>query len=272
MSSSDGSQAEAGTSNHRPIRLDGVRAGYGQRTVFQGLSCGFPQGKISVILGGSGSGKSTLLRLIGGLLRPQAGAIFIDDQNIAPLYERRLHEVRRKLGMMFQGGALLDSYTVFENLALPLREHTRLNEPQVADEVHARLKAVGLADVDHLLPNELSGGMVRRVGLARAIIRNPTILLCDEPFSGLDPASIKRIETLLVSINRDLGITMVVVSHDIPSTMRMADHLVLLLPGRVVEGPPRELACSTDPQVAEFLNEGLDRGTSPIAQHGGPAL
>ena len=183
-----------------------------------------------------------------------------------------MHEVRRKLGMMFQGGALLDSYTVMENLALPLREHTRLSEPQILEEVHRCLKAVGLEEVDHLLPNELSGGMMRRVGLARAIIRKPTILLCDEPFSGLDPASIKRIEALLMSINRDLGITMIVVSHDIPSTMRMADHLVLLLPGRVVEGPPAELARSADPEVAEFLNDGLEHGIPKVAKQGGPGL
>lgn len=241
------------------VVLDRVRMAFGDRQVFESLTCGFPRGRISVILGASGSGKSTVLRLIGGLIRPQAGAVLVDGQDVTRLSERGLFAVRRKLGMLFQGGALLDSYSIFENLALPLREQTRMIASEIADAVHAALDAVGVQDVDHLLPGQLSGGMLRRVALARAIIRKPTILLCDEPFSGLDPVGIKRIEGLLRGLNEHLGITLIVVSHHVPSTMRMADRVLLLLEGRAVEGQPEELRAGRDAEAAEFLNEGLDQ-------------
>ena len=231
---------------------------FGDRVVFPALTCEFPRGKISVILGGSGSGKSTILRLIGGLVRPQAGAILVDGVDEVGLPERRMYEVRRKLGMMFQGGALLDSLTVFDNLAFPLREHTKMTEGEIAAEVADRLNAVGMANVGNLLPGQLSGGMLKRAALARAIIRKPAILLCDEPFSGLDPASTKRIERLLVGMNRDSGATMIVVSHHIPSTMRMADRVLLLLPHGPVQGAPQELRASSDPRVTSFLSEDAD--------------
>ena len=237
------------------IALENVRMEFSNRRVFDSLSCHFPRGQISVILGGSGSGKSTILRLIGGLIQPQSGRVLIDSQDITWLSERRLYEVRQKLGMLFQGGALLDSFTVFDNLALPLREQTRLTHRQIADEVHATLAAVGVSDADQLLPRQLSGGMLRRVALARAIIRKPNILLCDEPFSGLDPASIKRIEALLRQINRQSRMTLLIVSHDIPSTMRLADRILLLLPQRAVEGSPTDLRQTQDPEVADFLIE-----------------
>jgi phospholipid/cholesterol/gamma-HCH transport system ATP-binding protein len=230
---------------------------FGSRVVFDSLSCGFPRRKISVILGGSGSGKSTILRLIGGLVQPRSGVILVEGQDIVGLAERRMYEVRRKLGMMFQGGALLDSLTVFDNLAFPLREHTRLTEAEIAAEVHDCLDAVGMSNVGDLLPGQLSGGMLKRAALARAIIRKPSILLCDEPFSGLDPASTKRIERLLVRMNR-AGVTMLVVSHHIPSTMRMADRVLLLLPQGAVEGRPQELRTHSDPRVTAFLNEEPD--------------
>lgn len=228
---------------------------FGSRVVFESLSCGFERGRISVILGGSGSGKSTILRLIGGLVHAESGRILVDGDDISRLSERRLYDVRRKIGMMFQGGALLDSLTVFDNLAFPLREHTRLGESAVADEVHACIASVGMSNVDSLLPGELSGGMLKRAALARAIIRKPQILLCDEPFSGLDPASTKRIERLLVRMNRELGMTMIVVSHHIPSTMRMADRVLLILPHARLEGSPDELRASHDPAVTSFLDE-----------------
>lgn len=237
------------------VSLQNVRMAYGERPVLKSLSCGFPQGRISVILGGSGSGKSTILRLIGGLIHPQAGSVVVDGQDVTQLSERGMFVVRRKLGMLFQGGALLDSYTVFDNLALPLREQTRMSPEEIADQVHAILQQVGVTDADALLPGQLSGGMLRRVALARALIRKPVILLCDEPFSGLDPVSIKRIEALLVGINEQHGITMIVVSHHIPSTLRMADRVLLLLGNRAVEGPAEQLQKSADRDVAEFLNE-----------------
>jgi len=241
------------------VVLNRVHMGFGNRPVFNSLTCGFPYGRISVILGGSGSGKTTILRLIGGLIHPDSGSVVIDGQVITRLSWRNLNRARRKLGMMFQGGALLDSYTVFDNVALPLREQRSHNEQEIADKVHAILKAVDVADADSLLPGQLSGGMLRRVALARAIIRKPDVLLCDEPFSGLDPISIRRMESLLIEINQQFGMTMIVVSHDIHSTLRMADHVLLILGGRVIQGTPAQMRKSEDPEVVEFFEEGLDR-------------
>jgi len=245
------------------VEFGGVRMAFGRRVVFRDLSCRFPRGRMSVILGGSGSGKSTLLRLIGGLVRPQAGRIVVDGDEITTRSEREMYAVRKKLGMMFQDGALLDSLTVFENVVFPLREHTAMSEREIAAAVHESLAAVGLANVDDLLPNQLSGGMVKRASLARAIIMKPVILLCDEPFSGLDPVSVKLIETLLVHVNRQLQGTMIIVSHHIASTMRIANHVVLLLPDGPVEGSPAELRRTTDPRIAGFLDED---GTAPEAR------
>jgi phospholipid/cholesterol/gamma-HCH transport system ATP-binding protein len=250
------------------VALRRVRMAFGARRVFEDLSCSFPRGRISVILGGSGSGKSTILRLIGGLIHPQAGEVLIDGQDVTRLSERGMRGVRRKLGMLFQGGALLDSYSVYENLALPLREQNHHTSAEIVEEVHTALQAVGVEDVDGLLPGQLSGGMLRRVALARAVIRKPTILLCDEPFSGLDPVSIKRIEALLADINRQYGMTIILVSHHVPSTMRLADHVLLLLDGRYAEGTAAELRQSADREVADFLNEGLEQPTGEGTAHG----
>jgi phospholipid/cholesterol/gamma-HCH transport system ATP-binding protein len=228
---------------------------FGSRVIFESLSCEFPRGKISVILGGSGSGKSTMLRLIGGLVHPQAGRVVVDGDDVTHLSDRKLYAVRHKLGMMFQGGALLDSFTVFDNLALPLREHTRMSEHEIEKVIHETITAVGLKNVDALLPGQLSGGMAKRVALARAIVRRPAILLCDEPFSGLDPTSTKRIESLLRTINGEAGMSMIVVSHHIASTMRMADRVVMLLPWGTVQGTPEELRANVDPRIASFLDE-----------------
>ncbi len=235
-----------------------VRMAYGDRVVFNDLSCSFPRGRISVVLGGSGSGKSTILRLIGGLVRPQSGKILVEGDDVARLGERGLYAVRKKLGMMFQGGALLDSLTVFDNVAFPLREHSELSEAEIAAAVHRRLESVGLRDVDQLRPRELSGGMAKRVALARALMQNPVIVLVDEAFSGLDPVSIKLIEALLVRINREYDMTMILVSHHIPSTLRMADRMVLLFPDTVIQGAPAELITSADVRVRRFLNESLE--------------
>jgi phospholipid/cholesterol/gamma-HCH transport system ATP-binding protein len=254
FAAASGTQASAADD---PVVLERVRVAFAGRRVFDSLNCGFVRGGISVILGGSGSGKSTILRLIGGLVQPQSGAVRVDGQDITQLSERGLGAVRRKLGMLFQGGALLDSYTVFDNLALPLYEQRGFTPKQIADEVHASLAAVGLRDIDELLPGQLSGGMLRRVALARAIIRKPVILLCDEPFSGLDPASTRRIEALLCDINRQFGMTLIVVSHDVPSTLRMANRVLLLLEGRTVQGTPAELRDSADPEVSDFFSEAV---------------
>jgi phospholipid/cholesterol/gamma-HCH transport system ATP-binding protein len=230
----------------------------GRRRVCARLSFQFPPARISVILGGSGSGKSTALRLMGGLIQPLSGRIVIDGDDITRLSERQMYAVRAKLGMLFQAGALLDSMTVFENLAFPLRERTLLRGRERTARVWETLDAVGLRDADGLLPSQLSGGMIKRAALARAIVTHPLTVLCDEPFSGLNPISARRIEALLVEINHRFQMNGVVVSHDIASTMRMATRVLVLLPDGAVEGTPAELQASSDPRVASFLNPDLD--------------
>jgi phospholipid/cholesterol/gamma-HCH transport system ATP-binding protein len=240
------------------LEFDDVRMAFGERLVFDRLSFRFPAGRISIILGGSGSGKSTALRLVGGLVQPVSGRIIVDGDDVTRLSERQLYRVRSKLGMLFQGGALLDSLTVFDNVAFPLRQRSRLPAQEVERRVRESLDAVGLVDADTLLPSQLSGGMVKRAALARAIVTRPVILLCDEPFSGLDPVSARRIEALLSAINHRFAMTVIVVSHDIPSTMRMAANILLLLPGGAVEGTPAALQASDDPRVDAFLNPDIE--------------
>jgi phospholipid/cholesterol/gamma-HCH transport system ATP-binding protein len=237
------------------VQLRRVGMSFGGRRVFDDLDCRFAKGGVSVVLGGSGSGKSTMLKLIAGLVRPQSGEILVDGDEVTRLDERGLARMRRKIGMMFQAGALLDSLSVFDNLAFPFREHSLAAGPAIGEAVHRCLGDVGLQDVDALLPGQLSGGMTKRVALARALLMDPIILLCDEPFSGLDPISQRRVEDLLMRVNREHRITMIVVSHHIPSTVRMADHVVLLLPDRAVEGSPAGLLESADPLVRAFMRE-----------------
>lgn len=242
------------------ILFEDVHMAFDDRVVHRSLSCSFARGRISVILGGSGSGKSTLLRLIGGLVRPDAGRIVVAGSDVTRLSDDELFDVRSRLGMLFQHGALLDSLTVFDNLALPLRERGLGTEAERAMRVREQLASVGLDDVERLLPGQLSGGMLRRAALARAMILRPEILLCDEPFSGLDPISLRRIESLLAGINERLSTTVLVVSHHIASTFRLADQVLLLLPGRSVSGAPEELAASPDPEVSGFFDEGATSG------------
>jgi phospholipid/cholesterol/gamma-HCH transport system ATP-binding protein len=240
------------------IAFDGVYLKRGGRRIFDGLSCGFPRGRISVVLGGSGAGKSTLIRMIGGLQRPDSGSVRVAEQDITAFSERQLFKVRDRIGMLFQGGALLDSMTVFENVALPLREHTRLSAPDILAEVNRRLAAVGLTETGHLYPRELSGGMGRRAALARAIVMDPEILLVDEPFSGLDPINVRRVETLLVDLNRHLGLTLIVTSHHVASSLRIADRLVFMVDGIAITGPPTDLLKSEDERIVEFLSADSD--------------
>ncbi len=237
------------------VEVRGVALAFGQRRVFEGLDCDFARGRISVLMGGSGTGKSTLLRMIGGLQRPDAGSVRVAGDVIETSDEAGLAKVRNRLGMLFQNGALLDSMSVFDNVALPLREHTGQTESEIADRVHDRLAAVGLLDVDDLLPGELSGGMLRRAALARAIVTEPEILLCDEPFSGLDPPNVSRIEALLTHLNRDRGLTLIVTSHHMATSLRMAHRILLLRNGGCVEGSPAELASSRDSAIREFLGK-----------------
>ncbi len=240
------------------VAVDGANLTRGGITVFDGLSCGFPRGRISVVLGGSGAGKSTLLRMLGGLQRPDSGSVRVAGQDITRLSERALFKVRERIGMLFQGGALLDSMTVAENVGLPLREHTKLTNPDIDEEVRRRLRAVGLENKGALYPGELSGGMIRRAAMARAIVMDPEILLVDEPFSGLDPINVRRIESLLVQLNRQLGLTVIMTSHHMASSLRMADRLVFLVDGLALSGAPADLIARNDPRVVKFLSASSD--------------
>ncbi len=198
----------------------------------------------------------------------------VAGQDVARLSERRLFKMRERIGMLFQGGALLDSMTVFDNVALPLREHTGLSEPDIAVEVSRRLEAVGLEDTEDLYPRHLSGGMNRRAALARAIVTDPEIVLCDEPFSGLDPINVRRIENLLVELNRKLGLTMLVTSHHLDSSLRMADRIVFLAEGGALfSGRSEDLLGSDDRRIVEFLaaeNRGPgEEDSSPSSEEDG---
>jgi phospholipid/cholesterol/gamma-HCH transport system ATP-binding protein len=248
---------EAAPAPAKPIEIEARDLSYvrGDRVIMEALSCVFPRGRISVLAGPSGSGKTTLLRMIACLIQPDRGELRIDGgADLVSMDETGVRRFRRRVGMLFQGGALLDAMTIFDNVALPLREHSELPEAQIRDEVHGVFEAVGLEDIDDLLPGELSGGMVKRAGLARALIEKPDLLLCDEPFSGLDPPTVRRIEELLQDLNERVGATMLITSHHTESTRRIADHLVLLQGGTAVSGPAHELMAS-DARVAEFFAE-----------------
>jgi phospholipid/cholesterol/gamma-HCH transport system ATP-binding protein len=241
-----------------PIHIDARELHYarGGRAIFRGLSCGFPRGRISVIAGASGSGKTTLLRMIACLIRPDRGEIWVDWQtDLTRLSAGEIRAFRNHVGMLFQGGALLDGLSVFDNVALPLREHAGLGEAEIQERVHEVFRGVGLEGVDALMPGELSGGMVKRAGLARALIEGPDILLCDEPFSGLDPPTVHRVEDLLVEVIERVGATLLITSHNTASTLRIADHLVMLFDGQAVEGEPGALARGGDTRVQEFFTE-----------------
>ncbi len=246
-----------------------VRLRFGPREVFRDLNCDFPRGGVSVVMGGSGSGKSTLLRLIGGLQAPESGEVIVGGDAIVGQGETGLVRARKRLGMLFQNGALLDSMSVFDNVALPLREHTKLGEPAVERMVEGRLEAVGLEGVADLLPGQRSGGMLRRAALARAIVMDPEIVLCDEPFSGLDPPNVARIEALLVALNRERGLTLIVSSHHIASSLRMADQIVLLKDGIALSGSPDRLAGSGDPRIVDFLGADGSAYAQSLRREGG---
>jgi phospholipid/cholesterol/gamma-HCH transport system ATP-binding protein len=237
------------------IEFVDVRLAFGERRVFDGLDCSFPRHRISVIMGGSGTGKSTILRMIGGLQVPDAGHVLVDGQDVVAMGNRALSQMRKNLGMQFQNGALLDSMSVFDNVALPLRERSQLSPAEIREKVQIQLHSVGLLDVEELLPGELSGGMLRRVAFARAIVLAPNVLLCDEPFSGLDPPNVTRIEALLRHLNETLGLTIIVTSHHMATSLRMADRLLLLQDGSGVGGTPAELAASRESVIRRFIGE-----------------
>lgn len=246
------------------VELAGVAFGYDRRAVLKGIDMVIPRGKVVAIMGGSGCGKTTILRLIGGALRPRAGRVVVAGQTVAHLDREGLYALRRRIGMLFQFGALFTDMTVFENIAFPIREHTALPDALVRDLVLMKLNAVGLRGAAQLKPAELSGGMARRVALARAVALDPMLVMYDEPFAGLDPISLGVVGQLIRMLNDALGITSVVVTHDVYESLKIVDYLYFVSEGRIVAGgTPEEVRASPDPFVRQFL-DGAPDGPVPF--------
>ncbi len=240
----------------------------GDKAIFKGVNIDVYRGKITAIMGPSGTGKTTLLRLIGGQLRPDRGIIEVDGRNIHALSRSKLYQLRKRMGMLFQSGALLTDLTVFDNVAFPLREHTVLPETMIRDLVILKLQAVGLRCARHLMPSELSGGMARRVALARAIVLDPMFVMYDEPFAGQDPISMGTLVNLIHRMNDTMGLTSIIVSHDVNETAEIADNIYLLSDGEVVDsGCPENLRRSSSPWVKQFI-QGLPDGPVPFHYSG----
>lgn len=238
------------------IALENLTLGYGDNIVLDNISGALPGGQISVILGSSGCGKSTLLRHLVGLRRPMSGKILLGEYDIFGLPDKKFRALRRRMGMLFQDGALLGSLTLAENVGLPLKEHTRLSPKEITEVVMNALEMVGLADYDGYYPNQLSGGMRKRAGLARALITRPPVMLCDEPTSGLDPINSTQMDNLLLDLKKhNPNMTLVVVSHDIQSLYAIADHVMVLNGKKIIfNGPLDELRHTEDAFLQRFLN------------------
>lgn len=236
------------------VEIDHLSFGYRGRSLHKNINMVFPRGKVVAIMGGSGSGKTTLLRLIGGQIKPTAGKVLVDGKVVHEQDRDGVYQLRRKMGMLFQHGALFTDLSVFENVAFPIREHTNLPESMIHDLVLMKLNAVGLRGAHELMPAELSGGMARRVALARAIALDPSIIMYDEPFAGLDPISMAVICDLIRSLNDALGATSIVVTHDVEETFRFADYVYFVANGTVAaEGTPDDLRKSELPFVHQFI-------------------
>lgn len=237
------------------IEIVGLQKSFGEVKVLTGINLTVPAGSTCVILGGSGSGKTVLMKHMIGLLKPDAGQVIIDGEDIVPMGAEDMERVRRKFGMVFQAAALFDSMTVFENVAFPLREHTKLSEEEIRAKVRSRLDLMGLKrNVEGRFPADLSGGMRKRVGLARAVVLEPKIVLYDEPTTGLDPITTDYVDEMILTAARELGVTSVVISHDISSAFNVADQIAFLSKGVILEnGPPEQLRESQNPTVKNFL-------------------
>jgi phospholipid/cholesterol/gamma-HCH transport system ATP-binding protein len=249
------------------VSLKGVDFSYapGERTILSGLNMEFPRGKVVAVMGGSGCGKTTVLRLIGGQVNAQQGQVLFEGQDVGQMNTQQLMTVRRRMGMLFQFGALFTDMSVFENVAFPLREHTKVSEETLRDLVLMKLNAVGLRGARDLMPSQISGGMARRVALARAIALDPPLIMYDEPFAGLDPISLGITARLIRDMNQALGATSILVTHDIPETFEIADYVYFIANGRIAaEGTPDDLRASTDPFVQQFVSANPD---GPVPFH-----
>lgn len=241
--------------DHSCIILEDVVFTRGHRRIFDGVSLRVPRGRITAIMGPSGTGKTTLLRLVGGQLKPDSGRVLVDGENVPQLKRKALYRLRQRMGMLFQSGALFTDLSVFENVAFPLRVHTSLPEDMVRDIVLMKLEAVGLRGARELMPAELSGGMTRRVALARSIAMDPELILYDEPFAGQDPIAMGVLVKLIRELNTTMGLTSVLVSHDVPESLSIAHYACIIADGKVIgEGTPEELKAHSSPRVQQFLH------------------
>jgi phospholipid/cholesterol/gamma-HCH transport system ATP-binding protein len=237
------------------VELQHLTFGYGERVILDDVSLSVPRGKVTALMGASGGGKTTILRLIGGQNRAQAGQVLFDGQDITPMNQTELYAARRRMGMLFQFGALFADLSVFDNVAFPLREHTDLSEVLIRDIVLMKLNAVGLRGARDLMPSDLSGGMARRIALARAIALDPELVMYDEPFSGLDPISLGTAARLIRELNDSMGLTSIFVSHELEQTFAIADHVIILANGKIAaQGTPEQVRQSTDPLVYQYVH------------------
>jgi len=247
------------------VEIENVDFAYGKRAILKGISLTVPRGKVVAIMGGSGCGKTTLLRLIGGQLIASKGTVRVNDQDVASLDREGMYQMRRKMGMLFQFGALFTDMNVFDNIAFQLREHTDLPEDMIRDLVLMKLNAVGLRGTAKLFPSELSGGMARRVALARAAVLDPTLIMYDEPFAGLDPISLAVVGQTIRKLNDALGATSIVVTHDVVESLQIVDYLYFISDGKIVgQGTPDEIRASTEPYVKQFVHAEMD---GPVPFH-----
>ena len=245
------------------VDIRDVNLSLGGRQILKGITFSIQRGKVTAIMGGSGSGKTTLLNLFGGRLKPNTGQVIVDGQSVPDLKTKELYELRKRMALLFQTGALFTDLSVFENVAFPIREHTRLSESILRKVVLMKLETVGLRGARRLMPSELSGGMARRVALARAIVMEPMMIMYDEPFTGLDPISKGVIAKLIRELNQSLGITSIVVSHDVPETCSISDYAYLIGDGRIIgQGTPAEVQQSNSDYVRQFM-DGLPEGPVP---------
>ncbi|MCF7971790.1 MAG: ATP-binding cassette domain-containing protein, partial [Methylococcaceae bacterium] len=247
------------------ISIRNLTFSHGNRKIFDNISLDIMPHKITAIMGPSGTGKTTLLKLIGGQIKPDSGSILVDQQNVHTLSRNNLFTLRKKIGMLFQSGALLTDMSVYDNIAFPIREHTQLPESMIRTLVLMKLNAVGLRGARNLMPNELSGGMARRVAMARALALDPNMIMYDEPFTGQDPISLGVLVKLIQTLNKTLGLTSIVVSHDVQETAEIADYIYLLSEGKIAgQGTPQELNKSKSDWVQQFMQAKAD---GPVPFH-----